>query len=74
MANSSWPMNKNLPDRPRSPSMAGSASWQLQQWRVAMGGDMNRNPQRVWKPLMPMDEVGKLMIALKRKRLTSLDI
>jgi hypothetical protein len=80
----SWPMQKNLPEPKMLPTYAPLArqprsydrhdtrgKWQLQAWREATGRE---DPMPVSGPLMPPDEVGRLMMALGKKTLKSLTL
>lgn len=78
----SWPMSKDLPEPKMLPTYAPLATrerynnnsrwnWQLQAWREATGRD---EPTPVTGPLMPPDEVGRVLMALGRKTLKGLTL
>ena len=83
MKRRSWPMDKDLPDPQRKATYVpcpgldwyregdSREAWQLRAWREATGRD---EPTEVRGPLMPPDEVRRVLMALGRKKLHGLEI
>jgi hypothetical protein len=69
-ANGRWPMKKDMPARPGVKHATGCP---VRAWESAMGRPAS-TAKRVDGPLMPADQVGRVLMALGRRTLPGMDV
>lgn len=69
-ANGRWPMKKDMPDRPGVKHATGCP---VRAWEQAMGRPAS-TATRITEPLMPADQVGRVLMALGKRTLPGMAI